>query len=263
MNSKTASRQLQGTWHQDLIQSQPFELQQLPDLWVDGRREVLGNLAYLDYDLDAVNYWRQRGISGGRQFESSRSRCRGVSAIMSMASLLGLMGQHVRCLRTRADVIPVGKPRRFEPTGTKFQNLILQQFSRVRSARRSGLQRAMDSVRQDRITTELERVYDVDWKYVDKLKHTVEPFVNYDYVPDISQSGVPLFDERDRINARSLIVYGFTSRLYGKMNSPTDTSEVRRKCRCSIRRGAIRGCRPTVPGRPHRRRRCLRYHQFG
>ena len=68
----------------------------------------------------------------------------------------------------------------------------------------------------------MERVYDVDWKYIDKLKHTIEPFVNYDYVPAISQSSVPLFDERDRINARSLIVYGFTSRLYAKMNSPAE-----------------------------------------
>src|SRR5277367_6895893 len=57
---------LQGTWHQDLIQSQPFALQQLPDLWVDGRRDLFGGLAYGDYDLDAVNYWRQKGLSGGR-----------------------------------------------------------------------------------------------------------------------------------------------------------------------------------------------------
>ena len=58
--------QLQGTWHQDLIQAQPFALQQLPDLWVDGRRELFGNLAYADYDIDATNFWRQRGLSGGR-----------------------------------------------------------------------------------------------------------------------------------------------------------------------------------------------------
>ena len=57
---------LQGTWHQDLIQAQPFALQQLPDLWVDGRRELFGGLAYTDYDLDATNFWRQRGLSGGR-----------------------------------------------------------------------------------------------------------------------------------------------------------------------------------------------------
>jgi hypothetical protein len=79
---------------------------------------------------------------------------------------------------------------------------------------------------QTGVSSELERVYDVNWKYIDKLKNTIEPFVSYEYVPDISQSAVPLFDERDRINARSLIVYGFTSRLYGKMNSSESTPAV-------------------------------------
>ncbi len=46
------------------------------------------------------------------------------------------------------------------------------------------------------------------------------------YVPAISQSAVPLFDERDRINGRSLIVYGFTSRLYAKMAPSSSTPEV-------------------------------------
>ncbi len=75
-------------------------------------------------------------------------------------------------------------------------------------------------------STELERAFDLDWKYIDKLKHTIEPFVTYQYTPAISQSAVPLWDQDDRINPRSLIVYGFTSRLYARMNSAAGPSEI-------------------------------------
>lgn len=53
-----------------------------------------------------------------------------------------------------------------------------------------------------------------------KLKHTVEPMVQYAYVPDIDQSDLPLFDQVDRYRERSLVTYGFTSRLYGRFFEP-------------------------------------------
>jgi hypothetical protein len=62
--------------------------------------------------------------------------------------------------------------------------------------------------------TILEKVYNVDWKSIDKLKHTFEPFAYYNYVPNIDQSDFPVFDQLDRINARSLATFGFISRLY-------------------------------------------------
>lgn len=82
----------------------------------------------------------------------------------------------------------------------------------------------------------MERVYDLDrgnWfsKVVSlgaknegtelaRLKHTIEPLVSYRYVPDVDQSQNPLFDSLDRFQHRSLMSYGFTSRLYGKFNEP-------------------------------------------
>jgi LPS-assembly protein len=84
--------------------------------------------------------------------------------------------------------------------------------------------------------TSLERVYDLEpgnWlsdltsygvraqgKELVRLKHTVEPQVSYLYIPDTSQDQLPLYDSLDRIREKSLFVYGFTSRLYGKFASP-------------------------------------------
>jgi LPS-assembly protein len=217
---------LQGTWHQDLIQAQPFALQQLPDLWVDGRRELLGNLAYLDYDVDAVNYWRQRGLSGTRLSMNPR-----VTVPWRLGDYVngfvtgGLWGNVYDASGPEVNVVPVGG---VAPVGLNglFQKLNYNNFLETGPLAEGGFKARWIPFVQTGVSTELERVYDVDWKYIDKLKNTIEPFVNYSYVPEISQSGVPLFDERDRINARSLIVYGFTSRLFAKMSSPSTPSEI-------------------------------------
>ena len=55
-----------GTWNQDLIQPQEFALQRLPEFLFSGRRELLGGLAYADYDVEADNFWRSSGVSGLR-----------------------------------------------------------------------------------------------------------------------------------------------------------------------------------------------------
>ena len=76
------------------------------------------------------------------------------------------------------------------------------------------------------VSTVLDRVYNVGWKSVEKLKNTIEPFVNYAYVPRIYQGNQPLFDQTDRMNARSLITYGFTTRLFAKIKdeAPEETT---------------------------------------
>jgi lipopolysaccharide assembly outer membrane protein LptD (OstA) len=58
--------QLQGTWHQDLIQPGQFALQELPKLLVSGRQELAGGLAFLDYDVQGTNFYRESGQDGLR-----------------------------------------------------------------------------------------------------------------------------------------------------------------------------------------------------
>jgi LPS-assembly protein len=221
---------LQGTWNQDLIQSQPFALQELPDLWVDGRRQVLGNLAYLDYDLDAVNYWRQKGLSGARISLNPRLTVPWRFGDYLTASVTGgLWGNMYDTSGHDLGIIPVGDVAPVIPPGggpRKFQKLIYNNFLEQGPLTEGGLNERWIPYVQAGVSSELERIYDINWKSIERIKHTIEPFVDYDYVPDISQSAVPLFDERDRINARSLIVYGFTSRIFAKMAPSSSTPEI-------------------------------------
>ena len=53
-----------------------------------------------------------------------------------------------------------------------------------------------------------------------RLKHTLEPHVGYTYIPDVDQEYNPLFDQLDRYRQRSMVSYGFSSRLYGRFMTP-------------------------------------------
>ncbi|MFN4894618.1 MAG: LPS-assembly protein LptD [Pseudomonadota bacterium] len=80
----------------------------------------------------------------------------------------------------------------------------------------------------------MERVYDLDrgnllsrivnlgaeneGSELTRLKHTIEPTVQYRYVPDVDQTENPQFDSLDRFAHRSLLSYGFTTRLYGRFH---------------------------------------------
>lgn len=92
------------------------------------------------------------------------------------------------------------------------------------------------------IGTGFERVFDVDrdgWfaqalslgelnrnKKVVRLKHTVEPQLRFNYVPDTTQDDLPFFDSTDRIRERSLFTFAVRTALLGRYNSvnPVDES---------------------------------------
>jgi LPS-assembly protein len=57
-----------------------------------------------------------------------------------------------------------------------------------------------------------------------RVKHTVEPFLKYGFTPDEDQSALPLFTPEDRLRKRNMFYYGFNSRLIGRF---ADTPESR------------------------------------
>ncbi len=205
---------LQGLWHQDLIQAQSFALQELPQLWLDGRSELLDSLAYLDYDATAVDFWREQGVSGLRFNVNPRitvpwrwgDYVYGYASVGGYGTIYDTSGHEIT-------VIPVGTH------GLLYNNsLSLGPLSP------GGLQTNLVPYAKAGIATVLERVFDVKLGSIEKLKHTIEPFVNYDYVPTISQGNLPLFDSIDRVNPRSLMIYGVTTRLFARMSGSTQPS---------------------------------------
>ena len=219
---------VQGQWNQDLIQPQDFALQRLPDATVSGRKELFNNLMFADYDAEAVNFYRYEGIDGGRFSANPKvtlpwrlgDYVYGYGAVGAQGVLYDTSGQNI-------DIIPVGtKPKHFTPTCATTLNstgaliqptldwnncVALSQFGAA------GTSARLIPYAKAGLSTVLDRVYDVQWKTIEKLKHTIEPFAYYAYVPNIYQGNQPLFDQLDRVNARSLLTYGFTTRLFAKI----------------------------------------------
>lgn len=217
---QNADVRLQGSWNQDLIQPQQFALQRLPDFTVSGRQELFNHLMYADYDAEAVNFYRDRGIDGGRIDANPRvtlpwrlgDYVYGYGELGSQATFYDTAGHNM-------EIFPVGAiPKYGHPTcangggvSLTYNNCVaLSPFSAA------GTSGRIIPYAKAGIQTDLDRVYDVEWKSVEKLKNTIEPFANYYYVPNIYQGNMPLFDAYDRINSRSLFTYGVTTRLFAK-----------------------------------------------
>ncbi len=196
-----------GIYNQDLIQYQPFALQTLPEIQMSGRKDLLGGLLYTDYDISGDNFYRRHGQSGLRLDANPR-----VTLPWRLGDYLygfGRLGLRETMYDTsghQIEITPVGED------GRKYNNgLSLGPLAE------GGFQSREMIYGSAGIATELEKVYDLNWEPAEKLKHTIEPFVTYDYVPNYDQGSLPLFDETDRVEGRSLITYGITSRIFLKL----------------------------------------------
>ena len=207
-----AYMRVQGTWNQDLIQPQNFALQRLPDMTLSGRQELFNNLAFADYDAQAVDFFRYKGIDGWRFDANPRITVPWrIGDYVYGYGTVGAQGTFYSTAGHDIAITPVG-------TNGLTYNSGVSLATGLGSNSQEGSKVTAIPYVMTGISTILDRVYDFNWRSVEKLKNTIEPFVNYAYVPRIYQGNLPLFDELDRINARSLITYGLTTRLYAKIH---------------------------------------------
>ncbi len=87
------------------------------------------------------------------------------------------------------------------------------------------------------VGTALDRVYSVDSFGLQKLKHTIEPTIQYLYIPGVAQGDLPLFDGVDRVNRRNLLTYGVVNRFIGRF-ADSGADAVRELGRFSITQSA-------------------------
>ncbi len=198
---------LQGDWTEDLIQQQSLALQSLPELLVSGRQDLGHGLAYSDYDMQAVNFWRSDGVSGLRFDLNPRATVpwrlgdylMGYGTVGGRETIYDTSGHDI-------NVIPVGSAPAEVNNNGLTQGILSTGGVQTRELFYAGAG----------VSSVLEKVYDLNWEGIEKIKHTIEPLATYNYVPIVSQSQLPLFDETDRINPRSLVTYGMVSRLFVK-----------------------------------------------
>jgi len=197
---------LQGTWIQDLIQPQDLTLQTLPELLFSGRQQLAGGLAYSDFDFQAVNYWRADGVEGQRLDLNPRlvlpwrwgDYLYGLFNFGARETLYDVSGHDI-------GIIPAGSP------GHPNNNFLF-----LDGLTPGGFHSRELLYGEARVSSIIERIYQVHWASLEAIKHTIEPLFDYNFVPMTQQNQLPLFDAVDRIEPRSLLTYGFVSRIFAK-----------------------------------------------
>lgn len=194
----------QATWYQDLYQKQSRQPQPLPDITLQLRKRFF-QLVTARLNTQAVYYYRAPLASGPRL---------DIAPDVSIPYRFGEYGFGTARLTLREtlyylvnDEIPFG----FEQEDGTLQTRTVDRFQH-----REILQGHVS------FQSEVSRVYRFeDAGELRKLKHTIEPYVNYRYIPAVNQDDLPIWGTHngvfvDRINRRNLVTYGILTRFLGK-----------------------------------------------
>lgn len=195
-----------GVYYQDFIQEDDLTLQRLPQVQFFGSDRFFDRHLKLGMNSEFVNFDRKEGFDGPRVDLAPTATV----PFRWQEFFNGNFGLQLRetayHLNNTDLLLPISQAGGVQ-TPTTTQAL-------EKDPTREILQASAV------LGTQLSRVFDVGGERVQKLKHTIEPEVDYLYVPDVNQDDLPIYDFVDRINRRNVFTYGFTSRLLAKLDKP-------------------------------------------
>ncbi len=185
-----AAHTLNGDFHyfQNLNRNEDeTQLQQLPLIEYSATRQpVLGGPFFWEANAVLVNYWRPEGTRGQR---------------------LDLFPQV-------ALPLSLGRYLEVEPSVGFLETLyLIDDFDETEHStvdEDTFQSRELFDARLE-LSTEISRIFqrsDSSWS---RIKHTMRPEIAYQYIPKVSQDGLPLFDSTDRISNRNRITYSLTN----------------------------------------------------
>jgi lipopolysaccharide assembly outer membrane protein LptD (OstA) len=206
----------QAIYYQDFIQEDDLTLQRLPQVSLFASERFFDRRLKVRFTGEAVNFHRNEGFDGPR-----------VDVLPSVEApfrwqefLRGSVGAGFRETAYHLNNTDLLIPRSEQggirdPERVNIRTPTDLDTNPTRELFQAGFD----------VGSELSRVFDVGGKDVAKLKHTIEPGVEYLYVPDVDQDDLPVYDFVDRINQRNVFTYGVRSRLLAKMRrvSPHST----------------------------------------
>ncbi|MBI1816521.1 MAG: LPS-assembly protein LptD [Deltaproteobacteria bacterium] len=201
-----AALRTQSTFYQDLTGGDDVVLQRAPDseLWA---QQIFGDQLLARLNASGSDFQRHSGIDGLRL----DVRPEAVVPIHATPAVFGSL---------RADLRETAY-HLFDGTSTDGLNGTQpnQPVSLPTNRSRELVHLTAES------GTSFSRVYAFDHFGISKLKHTIEPALDYTFVPGVNQDDLALFDGVDRDNRRSLFTYGVASRLLAKSKPEASDAE--------------------------------------
>ncbi len=99
----------------------------------------------------------------------------------------------------------------FEPSiGFRETAWYVDRFVGTATGQKRYFHRGMFDVKLD-FSTDLFRIFNVNWFGMERIKHLIKPQVIYEYVPERRQDRYPNFDSIDRLERKSLVTYSLTN----------------------------------------------------
>jgi len=201
----------QGIYYQDFVQDSDLTLQRLPQVEFFASDRFLDRHLKLGLISEFDDFVRKQGFDGPRIDINPR-----IDVPFRWKEFvngtLGVQGRETAYHLNNTDLLlPVTEAGGLQNLPTDIQQQQLSKNPSREIFQASGM-----------LATEISRVFDVGGENVQKLKHTIEPEVDYLYVPDVNQDDLPTYDFIDRINRRNLFTYGFTTRLLAKLDRPPE-----------------------------------------
>ncbi len=202
--------QIEGVYHQNLVGDEAFVLQNAPKALLVGQKQ-LGKGLLGSVDSSVFTFERSTGITGTRVDLSPKVELRLPMGRSVDGSLSAAYRQTAYALT---------QDRMFggfngTATGAAADTLINLPSTSSREA---------VEVR-GRVATGITRVFDFAHFGLAKIKHTIEPQMEYLYIPPVGQDELPIFDGDDRLASRNVFSYGVASRVLGKSEETAAAGE--------------------------------------
>ncbi len=165
-------------------------LQRLPFISFDGEKQkILASPLYFDLESQYDYFWRDSGTRGQRLDVHPRFYLPfRVSKYATIEPSVGLRETGYRLDKSNFD----------DQTDT-------QQWSH----------RELFDTRIE-LFTEIERVFDLDGRQLERIKHRIRPQVAHEFIRHSNQGNLPRFDAIDRIDETNKITYGLINTLTSK-----------------------------------------------
>lgn len=190
----------EGIYYQDLIEDDDETLQRAPELRLTGQKQ-LGTYVLTDIRTMTTSFQREKGFDGFRADLRPGAALR-LPLGKSVYGSLGAVFHETAYALTETDGVLVEQ----DESGNETQ--VPVDFPATQTRETVEL--------RANVGTGVSRVFEFRHWGLDKLKHTIEPQWEYLFVPTVSQGDLPPFDGLDRVRHRSLMTYGFVSRVLAK-----------------------------------------------
>jgi len=184
-------------YFKNLLVDEETTLQKLPEVTFSAHRQKLGRTPlYFQAESKATHFWRDEDNPDAGLYSGKR-------------------------LDVRPSIsYPINPGNFFEFTPTVAYRETLYYTSDKEDSSQS---RKMYDLNVNFIVP-FSRVYNLKGGGVDKVKHTLEPGLEYTYIPDRDQSALPYYDGLDRIARTSSVRFKLNNYLVTKRVDPSDSA---------------------------------------